>query len=319
MALLLAAVVIAEAEEGESGLPEPVKRMIDASRQTGDIVRVTWVALQAYPEFVDEVFAYSGVDPQLVQDEIVVVGKPETLEALAAASGMTPEEYASSVPITSPFWDPARWDGQFNLGASFASGNSDNRNGSFGVRAKRKYDGFANNFVAQFEINRSDGQTNQQRIQLGYQFDADLSPRTFAFGRTEFVDDQFSGFDYRVVLGGGVGRRVFQRDSLKWTVDGGPAWRRSALLNSSEVRDEFSFRGSSDLEWRLSEFATVTHIGSMLLTDITNTFESDLALVTDISSHLSTRLSFTLQYETNPPAGAVSTDTLTRASLLFDF
>ncbi|MEL7030338.1 MAG: DUF481 domain-containing protein, partial [Pseudomonadota bacterium] len=296
-----------------------VEVMLDASRQTGDLVRVTWVALQAYPQFVDEIFAYSGVDPSLVQDEIVVLGRPETLEALAAASGMTPEEYASSVPITSPFWDPLRWDGQINLGASFSAGNSDNRNAAFGVKAKRKFGRFASNFNLLTEINRSEGETNKERVQLGYQFDADLTDRTFAFGRTEYVDDRFSGFDYRVFVVGGLGRRLFERDAFKWTVDGGPGYRRSGLLDSAEVQNEFSFRAASDLEWLLSEYATITHTASTLLTTETNTLESDIALITDISSHISTRLSYSLRYETDPPPGAESIDMVTRASLLFDF
>jgi len=293
--------------------------MLDASRQTGDLVRVTWVALQAYPQFVDDIFDYSGVDPTVVQDEIVVLGKPETLEALASASGMTPEEYASSVPITSPFWDPQRWDGQIDVGASAASGNSNNKNASFAIRARRKHGRFASNFNSLFEINRQEGETNKQRVQLGYQFDADLTARTFAFGRTEFVDDRFTGFDYRIFAVGGLGRRLFEGDRFQWTVDGGPGYRRSALLNSPVVRDEFSFRGASDLVWEVSEFSTLRHTVSTLVTTETSTLESDIALITDISSHISTRLSYSLRYETQPPPGAQSTDMVTRASLLFEF
>jgi putative salt-induced outer membrane protein len=38
-----------------------------------------------------------------------------------------------------------------------------------------------------------------------------------------------------------------------------------------------------------------------------------------ISDGLTTRLSYTVDYNSNPPAGAVSTDTLTRFTLVYGF
>ena len=38
-----------------------------------------------------------------------------------------------------------------------------------------------------------------------------------------------------------------------------------------------------------------------------------------ISDGLTTRLSYTVDYDSNPPAGAVSTDTLTRFTLVYGF
>ncbi len=84
-----------------------------------------------------------------------------------------------------------------------------------------------------------------------------------------------------------------------------------------------------DFNWQISDRLKLTQGANMVAetggqaTVIFDSTNTTVLLVTGleakISEKLSTRLSFTLDHDSNPPEGAVSTDTLSRFTLLYGF
>ena len=88
-----------------------------------------------------------------------------------------------------------------------------------------------------------------------------------------------------------------------------------------------------DLAWQIAKkFKLTQGAGATLASDAkslssataifssgTNTLTATTALDAKISGKLSARLSYAIEHENNPPEGRDKTDTLSRATLVYDF
>jgi putative salt-induced outer membrane protein len=74
-----------------------------------------------------------------------------------------------------------------------------------------------------------------------------------------------------------------------------------------------------DLDWRLTPGLTLRQDASAYLQRYNSTVSSTTAMAAKLLGPLSAQLSYTVQYESMPPIGRVSTDTTSRASLVYTF
>ena len=166
----------------------------------------------------------------------------------------------------------------------------------------------------------------QEAFFASYQLDADLSDRLFAFARTRYDYDAFSGFEHRVFTGGGLGYRFAETEAVNWTVSGGPGirWTRLALPDApaedfEREQTEFSAYASSDLDWDVTEAVSFQHDARVTYTDTSTTLETEAALRSKLTDSLSARFSYRLQHETSPAEGREATDTLMTAGIVYGF
>ena len=108
----------------------------------------------------------------------------------------------------------------------------------------------------------------------------------------------------------------------------GPAWRRVDFLDGT---NESSLGGLAglDFDWQLARSLKFTQDADLVadtggqatvLVDANNTSVLlTSGLEAKVSDSLTTRLSYQVDYDSNPPVGAVSTDTLTRFTLVYGF
>jgi len=150
----------------------------------------------------------------------------------------------------------------------------------------------------------------------------------FVYALAQFEKDEFQGFTSRVSTSGGLGYHVVDTRTLDLSLKAGPAWRRTDLIGGGS-EDNVGALAGLDFNWRILPQLTLTQdtdlvaeTGGRAAAIITSAATS-LLLVTGleakISDGLTTRLTYTVDYNSNPPAKAVSTDTLTRFTLVYGF
>ncbi len=121
---------------------------------------------------------------------------------------------------------------------------------------------------------------------------------------------------------------MLNADDLKLSVKAGPAYR---VTEFTDGRSESRIAGPAgvDFDWNITKRLTLTQDtnavaetggSAVAIIDSRNT---TLDLITGlnaaISSKLSARFSYAIEYDSNPPPGAVQTDTLSRVTLIYDF
>jgi len=212
----------------------------------------------------------------------------------------------------------ADWSGKGNLGASFATGNSENQAASAALEVKDVVDqwthtlGFAGNYG-------NDGDTTTaQRWEVRGQTQYDFTKKAYWFGAARYEDDRFSAYDYQASISGGLGYKIIDTDKTKFWVQGGVGYRYSELADTGETVDGAIFRGDLGYEHQLTGTTKVVE-RFLVEAGSDNTFmQNDLGLEVTISGGLGLRVGYQVRHNTDVPPGIEKTDTLTTVGLLYE-
>jgi putative salt-induced outer membrane protein len=107
---------------------------------------------------------------------------------------------------------------------------------------------------------------------------------------------------------------VIDLDNMYLSVKAGPAYRKTEFLTGISD-DNVAALAALDFDFSLSERLKLTQEASAYFQSGNSTYIS----ATGIEAGLVARLSYTAEHDTNPPIGAVQTDTLSRFTLIYSF
>ncbi|MBB4657704.1 DUF481 domain-containing protein [Parvularcula dongshanensis] len=222
------------------------------------------------------------------------------------------------------------YSGNFDFSFANATGNTENmtlilrgRLESRGRIVNHKFEAGAR----YAESGPPDGERSQtqEAAFASYQLDATIADKAYAYGRTRYDYDAFSGFEQRVFVGGGFGYRFYEREDLNWNIEIGPGVRWTEYDEATMPADmrmneaEFSLYASSDFAWDVNDAVGIEQDSRITYTDISATFESEFSLTSKLTEKLSARASYLVRHETNPPANREPTDTLLSAGISLGF
>lgn len=168
------------------------------------------------------------------------------------------------------------------------------------------------------------GQRWEARGQSEYKF----SPKGFWFGSARYEEDRFSGIAYQTTYGTGLGWRFFDTDITKLSVQIGAGYKVSESRETidddgvtfipAERNEEIIGQFSVNYEQTLTE--TTKFVDKLLVeSGVDNTFvQNDLGLQVRIMESLALAAGYGVRYNSNPPDGFKSTDTLTTLNLVYE-
>lgn len=219
----------------------------------------------------------------------------------------------------------AEWKGKAEAGVVLARGNTETTtaNGKLDVAnelEKWKHSALLAALYAQSEDSVTDElETSAQRYEARWQSDYKFTPRAFWFGGLRYERDEFSGFDYQASLTTGLGYRFIDTDRTKFYGQAGVGYRQLQDSLTGEKEDEVVYRGDLGFERVLTANTKLT---DKLIVEAgsTNTFAgNDLALEVKMSERFGLSLGYGVRYNSDPPTGLESTDTLTTVNLSYSF
>ena len=295
-----------------AALPDPVKAMIDAAIASGDkqdVLAVVKIAKTTNPDDVAEIDA--------------ILADYNSAQAKMAEAALREQQQAG-------FFE--NWKGQGELGGFRSTGNTRNLGLSGGIKLVKDAVKWRLNLQARADYERNKGKTTRDQltatIEPNYKFDKKL----YAYGLAQFERDRFQGFSARYTLSGGLGYELVRTKDLRLAVKAGPAYRITEFAGGNS---ESSLAGliGLDLDWTISDHLKFSqdaggtwasdaqgYTSAVAIIDSDNaTFQATSALDAKLIGSLSARFSYPIEHETNPPAGRIKTDTLSRATLVYDF
>ncbi|HEY9092926.1 DUF481 domain-containing protein [Parasphingorhabdus sp.] len=302
-----------------AALPEPVKAMVTAAIESGndaEIKSVVKFAKLTHPD--DSAEIDTMLAPYKAEQAQLAKAKKERVEAEKLAK------------MEAPFFD--NWSGEGELGGFRNTGNSDNVGISAGLRLLKDAVKWRLKFRARADYQRNNGLTSKEQFSAALEPEYKMSDRLFFFGLTQYERDRLQGFSSRYTLSAGVGYTVIKEKDIQLDVKAGPAWRLTEYTDGGTDSGLAGLVGM-DLAWQIAKKIKLTQgAGATLASDArslssataifssgTNTLTARTAVDAKISGKLSARLSYVVEHETNPPEGHDKTDTLSRATLVYDF
>jgi putative salt-induced outer membrane protein len=212
----------------------------------------------------------------------------------------------------------AEWKGKGELGASFASGNSENESVNAAIEMKKSFDKWAHTVGFAGNYGNDGNETTAERWEIRGQSQYDFTPRAYGFGAARYEDDRFSAYDYQASISGGLGYRIIDTERTKLWVQGGPGYRYAEVQDTGETEDGLIFRGDLGFDYQLTE---TTRIVERFLVEAgsDNTYlQNDLGLQVTITGTLGLRVGYQVRHNTDVPPAVEKTDTLMTVGLLYE-
>jgi len=285
-----------------AGLPAPVRAMIDAAIETGDEAKVRTVL---------ELARATNPDDAAEVDAILAAYETD-LAAAAEAEAASEEERIRQAGLF------GNWSGKGEFGAFRSTGNASNTGITAGLSLLRDGIRWRHKLSGRADYQETEGVVTREQYFAAYEPNWTISDRLYAYGLAQYERDRFQGFSARYAVSGGLGYDVLTGEDMTLSVKAGPAWRRTEFVAGGS-RSDLAGLAALDFDWRLLDTVTVTQDASAFVQSGSSTFVSDSGLVAGIAGDLSLRLSYTVEHDTDPPAGAVRTDTLSRVTIIYDF
>jgi putative salt-induced outer membrane protein len=244
--------------------------------------------------------------------DIILAGYDTELAAAQAQSAASAEAEIRSAGLFD------NWSGQGQLGAFRSTGNASNTGITAGLSLERVGIDWRHKLTGLVDYQENNGVTTREQFLAAYEANYNLSDRLFIYGLAQYERDTFQGFSARYSGSGGVGYRVIDEDDMQLAVKVGPAYRQTQFVTGASD-SSIAGLGALDFDWQIAENLKLTQDASAFVQSSNNTFVSTTGLTAALGGGLSASLSYTLEHDTDPPLGAIKTDTLSRITIIYDF
>lgn len=283
-------------------MAQPVRDMVNAAIATGDA------------ETVNTVIAIARTtNPDDVAELNAMLAAFERSQAEQEASAAAAEELAIR---EAGIFD--NWSGEGQLGGFLSTGNTESSGVSAALALERSGINWEHLLRAGVDYQRTEGVTVREQFIAAYEPRYSISERLFAYGLAQYERDRFQGFTSRYSGSGGLGYRVIVEENMQLSVKGGPAWRQTDFIDGSQTSN-LAALAAVDFDWQISDTIALTHDSSAIIDADNTTLAALTGVEASLSDAFTARLSYGVEYDSNPPLGAVSTDTLSRLTLIYGF
>lgn len=253
--------------------------------------------------------------------------------AMIIGGGMLQTALAEDGSAEDAAGDGGNWDVEVEASAAKTSGNTENTQLGLKGKFQRQIGRFihvvsGNVDYAEQVVRLEDedvSRATQDRWMASYQVDAQLRDRTHGYARVQYDEDRFSGFNKRWFAGVGLGHDIFDSEQLTWSVEAGPGYRWAELEPSinpvlmDRESQEFAAYADSDLDVHIRENVSLEQNANVTYAQSNTTYDTLIGVRTKLTNSVSSKLSYQVKYETDPPQGRESRDTMLKASLLLGF
>lgn len=230
------------------------------------------------------------------------------LITVLAAPLMAAEEEAPESP----------WAGKATLGYLATSGNTDNSSLNSGLEVGYTTGSWRHELIAKAINSTEDNATTAESYEMALKSERNLSEASFLFGRLNWRNDRFSGYDTQFSQTVGYGRRLIDKEAHKLNAEIGAGARQSDLADGTS-ENETILRGDLKYTWLLGENSEFRQ-NFVVESGSANTYvESVTALSAKLLGNLALVASYTVKNNSDVPPLTEKTDTYTALSLEYIF
>lgn len=278
-----------------AAVPPEVQAMIDAAITGGDDAEIATVikfAKQLYPDDAPAI-AEQQAQYKAAQEQA-------RIDKMANAS----------------FFQ--NWRGEGQLGGFQSTGNTDNLGFTAGITLDKDSRKWRTKLAAALDYQTTDGIVTREQGRASLESNYKFDDRLFAYGLIQYERDPFQGFSSRYSASGGLGYRAIKTAKTTLDIKAGPNYRLTEFADGGSI-DNLSLLAALDFDWQMTPQIKFLQDTSLVLDPNNTSLISTTAINTRLSGSLSAQLSYSVEYESNPPGLRQSTDTISRATLVYGF
>jgi putative salt-induced outer membrane protein len=280
------------------------------------VVALPCLALAApVPPAVDAMIRAAGKDMETVV-KVAKAAHPESaaeIDALVASLAAQREAERQERLARAGLFDA--WSGEGQLGVNYTTGNTMDFGVSVGVGLMKDGLTFRHKLRGLIDRQKTNGVVTRNRALADYELNYKFNERLYAYGLGGWERNSFAGFSRRFTESAGVGYSVLKTDTMALDLTAGPAFQQTRYVDGRRDND-VTARAGAEFAWAIRDDLKLSEKAAWF---IGNQWTSTTALTFAFNDALSSRASFDVIHENNPPLGRRGTDTATRLSLVYGF
>jgi putative salt-induced outer membrane protein len=210
------------------------------------------------------------------------------------------------------------WSGKAEVGGYLTTGNSDTAGGTAVLDLNREGLRWRQKFHAQADYQSNLNITTREHYLASYEPNYKIDDRAYIYGVAQYEGDRFLGYFNRYSTSVGAGYSLIKTAGTKLDLELGPAYRYTEFTDDTE-QSSIAARGTANFSVRILSGLSVSQVASAYVQRFNSTLSGTTSVNAKLIGPLSASLSYSVQYESEPPVGSVSTDTTSRASLVYSF
>ncbi len=215
-------------------------------------------------------------------------------------------------------WSSEPFDGEIEANGIWETGDTETRDLMAKATLHHNYGRLRNTLEASAQNQRENDVTLEEEYRLKLRSDYKLTERWFAFGELGYIDDRFSGFDYRLSELLGLGYILYDQDDFYWETRAGFGARQDKLVDG-DSENSILFDWRHDLEWQFYEGWTLGEKAGVAISGNSDIYESETYLTSKITDTLALKASYYIEYIDGAPEGTEATDTRTSVGVVYGF
>lgn len=241
-----------------------------------------------------------------VSEELTMNFKRTLLSILLLASG----------PVLAQSTDPV--EASISLGYVGTTGNTETTTFNTEFLLTLRSAPWTHNLKFQALGSQENKETKAERYYLEDKSDLTISERQYVFGKANYTDDRFSGYDYQASAAVGYGVFLLRDDVFSLEAFGGPGYRHNELLDGTS-EGEAIFSLGENFSWQISQSSALTQSFTSEVGDELTVSRFEIGLISNIIDRIATKIAFQARNISEVPEGNKKTDTQTSVSLVYSF
>jgi len=291
--------------------PPEVRASLQAALNTGDAFVIKSVASAItvqYPSMAAKVAALTSGIEAVDSAEVLISSEVEEAPALADISPAAGGGQEAS---------PRNWKVNVEAGLLFQTGNTEKEDYSLSTVVEHDFDQWANTLTVKAASTKENQKRASEEYRILDQARYKLSDIDYAFAELEYVNDRFSGYNYRVSENIGYGRVLYKTDDLGLTGEISAGMRQSEQ-NGEDMENSVLGKVSAKANWDISEGLKLTEDLSVAVASDSIITNSNTALKTQLSEKLYLKLGLDIEHISDVPDGRENIDTKTMLTIGYE-
>ena len=214
--------------------------------------------------------------------------------------------------------DFSSWSSEAELGYVKTTGNTETESLNFKSAAEYKRTDWVHTLKFETAHNSDNNGTTAEKYLLFLKTKYSISERSYLFGRVQYEDDRFSGYNYQASEVLGYGRKLIKTDELKVNAEVGAGVRQNDL-EIGEDTSEGIIVFAGDIDWKINAFANLKEELTIEVGEDRTITKSVTSLKNKLNSLLSSKITYTVKHASEVPVGTKKTDTELAVTLVYAF
>ncbi len=210
------------------------------------------------------------------------------------------------------------WASNIELGFVQTTGNTETESLNFRFAIDNKRQNWEHSLKLASVKNSDNMGTTAERYFIALKSEYKLNMFSYLFGRVQYEDDRFSGYNYQASEVVGYGRKLLNKENIKFNTEIGIGIRQNSF-ESGLMQTENIVVIAGDLGWTISESALLKEDLTIDIGEYRTISKSVTGLQTKINSSLSSKISYTVRHASEVPTGTKKTDTELAITLVYTF